>query len=147
MGFTVLPLFCIKECKDVLAGHEALLHIPDFQVVQWEHVFLFFFLLFRGEREREDFNKTSRQRQTYLLNWLPLDNAWLHYLDTIKHYFLHQLPRNTSYLRWESPGILNTWVESLGWGRGTCGKDSKMERTHAPLSLPPHVGPLDVLKC
>lgn len=50
-SFIVLPLFCIEERKDVLARHKALLHIPNFQVVQGEHVLLLFFLFLR-ERER-----------------------------------------------------------------------------------------------
>lgn len=45
----------------MLAGHEALLHIPDLQVVQGKHVFLFFLLLYRGERG--DVNRTSHQWQ------------------------------------------------------------------------------------
>lgn len=30
-----IPLFSVEESKDVLAGHEALLHIPQFQVIHW----------------------------------------------------------------------------------------------------------------
>ena len=51
--FIFLPLFCIKECKDVLARHKAFFHIPNFQVVQGKHILLFFFLLRERERERE----------------------------------------------------------------------------------------------
>lgn len=39
-----LPLLCVKQCKDVFAGHEALFHISHFQVVQRQHVLLLFFL-------------------------------------------------------------------------------------------------------
>lgn len=54
----------------MLAGHEALLHIPNFQVVQRKHVFLFFLLLYRDERERADFSKApSRQQHTSQIDY------------------------------------------------------------------------------
>lgn len=44
------PLFGVEEGKDVLAGHEALLHIAQLQVVHLKHVFLL--LLLQGAREK-----------------------------------------------------------------------------------------------
>ncbi len=38
------PLLCVKDGKDVLAGHEALFYVSHLQVVQRKHVFLLFFL-------------------------------------------------------------------------------------------------------
>lgn len=94
-GFIFLPLFCIKECKDVLARHKALFHIPNFQVVQREHILLFFFL----ERERgagaliKDIEACQWQHITWagqhLMTafWYPHTLCW------------YQLPRNKSYLK------------------------------------------------
>lgn len=42
------PLLCVEDGKHMLVGHEALLHIPDFEVVQWQHVLLFFLLRRQG---------------------------------------------------------------------------------------------------
>lgn len=71
--FTCSPLFSIKERKDMLARHKALFHISHFQVVQGEHILLFFFLL-RERRERIGFNKRScsMPMATYHLSWLIL---------------------------------------------------------------------------
>lgn len=44
------PLFGVEEGEDVLAGHEAFLHIPQLQVVDLQHVL--FLLLLQGARER-----------------------------------------------------------------------------------------------
>ena len=43
------PLLRVEEGKDVFAGHEALLHVPQLQVVHGEHVFLLFLLEERQE--------------------------------------------------------------------------------------------------
>ncbi len=40
----LLPLLRVKDGKHVLAGHEALLHIFDLQIVQRQHVLLLFLL-------------------------------------------------------------------------------------------------------
>lgn len=42
------PLLCVEDGKHVLVGHEALLHVPDLEVVQWQHVLLFFLLRREG---------------------------------------------------------------------------------------------------
>lgn len=39
-----LPLFSVEESKDVLAGHESLLNISQFQVIHWQHVLLLLLL-------------------------------------------------------------------------------------------------------
>lgn len=44
------PLFGVEEGEDVLAGHEALLHIAQLQVVHLKHVLLL--LLLKGAREK-----------------------------------------------------------------------------------------------
>lgn len=44
------PLLGVEEGEDVLAGHEALLHVAQLEVVHLEHVLLLFLL--QGERER-----------------------------------------------------------------------------------------------
>lgn len=38
------PLFSVEESKDMLAGHEALLNIPQLQVIHWQHVLLLLLL-------------------------------------------------------------------------------------------------------
>lgn len=43
------PLLGVEEGEDVLAGHEALLHVAQLEVVHLEHVLLLFLL--QGERE------------------------------------------------------------------------------------------------
>lgn len=47
MGEPLAPLLRVEDGEDVLVGHEALLHVPDLQVVQWQHVLLL--LLLGGE--------------------------------------------------------------------------------------------------
>lgn len=42
------PLLRVEDGKHVLVGHEALLHISDFEVVQWQHVLLLFLLRREG---------------------------------------------------------------------------------------------------
>lgn len=44
------PLLGVEEGEDVLAGHEALLHVAQLEVVHLEHVLLLFLL--QGARER-----------------------------------------------------------------------------------------------
>ena len=39
----------VEEGKDVLAGHEALLHVPQLQVIHGQHVLLLFLLIEEGE--------------------------------------------------------------------------------------------------
>lgn len=39
------PLFSIEDGKDMFAGHEALLHISQLQVVKRQHVLLLFLLI------------------------------------------------------------------------------------------------------
>lgn len=39
-----LPLLCVEDGKHVLAGHEALLHVSDLQIVQGQHVLLLLLL-------------------------------------------------------------------------------------------------------
>ena len=43
------PLLCVEDGEDVLVGHEALLHVTDFEVVQRQHVLLLFLLIEEGE--------------------------------------------------------------------------------------------------
>lgn len=131
--FIFLPLFCIKECKDVLARHKALFHIPNFQIVQGKHILLFFFLL----REKE-----LRKR-----SWsMSMATNHLSYFDTIVHYC------DTSYqgikIIWDRR---HKWFSTCGseeWGEGKCRgrKGSGMEKTHGYLSFLPHVGPLRCFK-
>lgn len=47
------PLLRVEEGKDVFAGHEALLHVPQFQVVHGQHVLLLLLLGGRGKGTRE----------------------------------------------------------------------------------------------
>lgn len=107
--FIFLPLFCIKKCKDVLARHKAFFHIPNFQVVQGKHILLFFFLLREKEMERElALIKDPEGCQGQLITWV------VQHLITI---FWYQLPRNKSYLRKETPMILNTRVARMRGGK------------------------------
>lgn len=46
----VAPLLSVEEGEDVFAGHEALLHVTQFQVVHLEHVLLLFLLQGEGKR-------------------------------------------------------------------------------------------------
>lgn len=39
------PLFGIEDGKDLFAGHEALLHVSQLQVVERQHVLLLFLLM------------------------------------------------------------------------------------------------------
>lgn len=41
------PRLRVEDTEYVLAGHEALLHIANLQVVQWEHVLLLLLLQMR----------------------------------------------------------------------------------------------------
>ena len=43
------PLLCVEDGEDMLVGHEALLHVTDFEVVQRQHVLLLFLLVEEGE--------------------------------------------------------------------------------------------------
>lgn len=43
------PLLCVEDGEDVLVGHEALLHVTDFEVVQRQHVLLLLLLREEGE--------------------------------------------------------------------------------------------------
>lgn len=42
------PLLCVEEGEDMLARHEALLHITELQIVHRQHVLLLFLLLRGG---------------------------------------------------------------------------------------------------
>lgn len=42
--YVAIPLFSVEESKDVLAGHETLLHVTQLQVVHLQHVFLLLLL-------------------------------------------------------------------------------------------------------
>lgn len=44
-----LPLLRVEDGEDVFVGHEPLLHIPDFQIIQRQHVLLLL-LLEKGTR-------------------------------------------------------------------------------------------------
>lgn len=53
-----IPLFSVEESKDVLAGHETLLHVTQLQVVHLQHVFLLLFL--QGATEKHIFERYER---------------------------------------------------------------------------------------
>lgn len=48
-----IPLFRVEEGKDVLAGHETLLHVSQLQVVHLQHVLLL--LLLQGATEKRNY--------------------------------------------------------------------------------------------
>lgn len=60
--FVEIPLFSIEESKDVLAGHETLLHVAQLQVVHLQHVFLL--LLLQRATEKEIFERYERDDLT-----------------------------------------------------------------------------------
>lgn len=53
-----IPLFSVEESKDVLAGHETLLHVTQLQVVHLQHVFLL--LLLQRATEKRIFERCER---------------------------------------------------------------------------------------
>lgn len=58
------PLFSVEEGKDMLAGHEAFLHIAQLQVVHLQHVLLL--LLLQRAKEKHWFvhvRETQRERR------------------------------------------------------------------------------------
>ena len=67
------PLLCVEDGEDVLVGHEALLHVTDFEVVQRQHVLLLFLLIEGGEGSAlaELYHKDRGQHPT-LPMWLAL---------------------------------------------------------------------------
>lgn len=67
------PLLCVEDGEDVLVGHEALLHVTDFEVVQRQHVLLLFLLIEEGEGSAlaELYHKDHGQHPT-LPMWLAL---------------------------------------------------------------------------
>lgn len=56
------PLLSVEESEDVLAGHEALLHIPQLQVVHWKHVLLLFLLQGAKKEHFDDNNGCNMYR-------------------------------------------------------------------------------------
>lgn len=59
------PLLGVEEGEDVLAGHEALLHVAQLEVVHLEHVLLLFLL--QGERERRTGSKLGLWEDPFYL--------------------------------------------------------------------------------
>ena len=67
------PLLCVEDGEDVLVGHEALLHVTDFEVVQRQHVLLLFLLREEGEGSAlAGFYHQDHGQQPTPLMWLAL---------------------------------------------------------------------------
>lgn len=65
------PLLRVEYGKDVLAGHEALLHVSQLQVVQRQHVLLLFLLLKHPQTSK---SKSESKLMTRFLS-IPQKNA------------------------------------------------------------------------
>lgn len=70
-GRVVSPLLSVEEGKDVFAGHEALLHVAQLQVVHLEHVLLLFLL--QGERKRRAGLNLGLERICFMYLFLEVD--------------------------------------------------------------------------
>ena len=59
----IKPLFGVEEGEDVLAGHEALLHIAQLQVVHLQHVLLLLLLQEAKEKHTAVTHVRERERE------------------------------------------------------------------------------------
>lgn len=75
--FILTPLFSVEEGEDMLAGHEAFLHIAQLQVVHLQHVLLLF-LLQRAIEKHPGYTVQMRENRRH---WLRRWGIWFKHND------------------------------------------------------------------